>query len=161
MHRPFLPAVFAAALLAGCANFSKQELAQIRQQGVPPVIVGKMEQGHVLKPAEIIELAHRGVPDALILRQINDAGLDYILAKNDVTRLRATHISQPVIDALMAESDRFARNYSPGFGPHYVSPYDDTIYGSDPYRYTSDATDGVGFSGYLGPRTYDPYVWRR
>ena len=21
--------------------------------------------------------------------------------------------------------------------------------------------DGVGFSGYQGPRTYDPYVWRR
>ena len=151
----------ASLLLAGCASFSKTELAQIRQQGVPPAIVGKMERGHVLKPAEVIELARRGVPDTLILRQINDAGLDYVLGKNDLASLRAARISQPVIDALEAESDRFARNYAPGFGPHYVSPYDDETYGSDPYRYTGDATDGVGFSGYQGPRTYDPYVWRR
>ena len=161
MHRLLPLTVLAATLLAGCASFSQKELAQIRQQGVPPAIVGKMEQGHVLKPDEVIELARRGVSETLILRQINDAGLDYVLAKNDVTRLRAAHISQAVIDALIAESDRFARNYAPGFGPHYVSPYDDVTYGSDPYRYTSDATDGVGFSGYQGPRTYDPYVWRR
>ena len=156
-----LAALAASLLLAGCANFSPTELSQIRQRGVPPAIVGKLEQGRILKPAEIIELSRRGVPDALILRQIDDTGLDYILAKNDVANLRAARVSPPVIDALMAESDRFARNYAPGFGPHYVSPYDDVIYGSNPYRYTGDATDGVGFSSYHGPRTYDPYVWRR
>ena len=155
-------AAFAASLLhAGCANFSSTELAQIRQRGVQPAIVAKLERGHPLKPAEVIELSRRSVPDALIIRQIDDTGLDYILAKNDVVSLRAARVSPPVIDALMAESDRFARNYAPGFGPHYASPYDDVIYGSDPYRYTGDATDGVGFSGYQGPRTYDPYVWRR
>ena len=156
-----LAALAASLLLAGCANFSSTELAQIRQRGVAPAIVGKMESGHVLKPAEVIELSRRSVPDALIVRQIDSAGLDYILGKDDVARLRTARVGQPVIEALMAESDRFARNYSPGFGPHYVSPYDDVIYGSDPYRYTGDATDGVGFPGYHGPRTYDPYIWRR
>lgn len=159
---PLLLAAFAASLLlAGCASFSKTELAQIRQRGVQPAVVAKLEHGHPLKPAEVIELSRRSVPDVLIIRQIDDTGLDYILAKNDVTSLRAARVSPPVIDALMAESDRFARNYAPGFGPHYASPYDDVIYGSDPYRYTGDATDGVGFSSYQGPRTYDPYVWRR
>ncbi len=160
LHR--LPlALLAAAFLASCASFSTTELAQIRQSGVAPAIVGKMERGHVLKPAEVIELSRRSVPDALIVRQIDNTGLDYFLGKDDVAKLRAARVSAQVIDALMAESDRFARNYAPGFGPHYASPYDDMIYGSDPYRYTGDATDGVGFPGYQGPRTYDPYVWRR
>lgn len=161
MHRSLPFAVLAAAFFAGCASFSQKDLAEIRQHGVPPEIVGKMERGHVLKPGEVIELARRGVPEVLILRQINDAGLDYVLAKDDLARLRAARISQMVIDAMVAESERFERNYTPGFGPHYVAPYDDQTYGSDPYRYTGDATDGVGFSSYHGPRTYDPYVRRR
>jgi len=155
-------AVLAASLLlAGCASFNTAELTQIRQKGVAPAIVDKMERGDVLKPAEVIELTRRGVPDPLIIRQIDDTGLDYILSKEDVVRVRAARVSPAVLDALVVESDRFARNYAPGFGPHYVSPYDDVIYGSDPYRFTGDAAVGVGFSSYHGPRTYDPYIWRR
>jgi len=155
-------AAFAASLLlAGCANFSSTDLAQIRQHNVPPAIVGKMETGHVLTPPEIVELTHRGVSDRIILRQIDNTGLDYTLGKEDFARLEKEGVSRAVIDALAAESERFTRNYAPGFGPHYVSPYDDVTYGPDPYRYTDDATAGVGFSSYQGPRTYNPYVWRR
>ena len=163
MTRLLLPlAALAASLtLAGCASFSKAELAQVRASGVSPGVVAKLEKGDPLAPAEVIELTRRSVPDPLILRQIDDTGLDYILGKDDVTRLRAAKVSPPVLDALLHESGRFARSYNPGFGPHYVSPYDDVIYEQDPYRFTQDATVGVGFSGYHGPRTYDPYVWRR
>lgn len=155
-------ASFAASLLlAGCANFSPTELAEVRQHSVPPAIVGKMEHGHVLTLNEVVELTRRGVPDRLIIRQIDNTGLDYTLSKDDVARLRKAGVAPAVIDALLVESERFARNYVAGFGPHYVSPYDDVTYGSDPYRFTGDAAVGVGFSSYHGPRTYDPYIWRR
>ncbi|MCE9612120.1 MAG: hypothetical protein K8R23_18130 [Chthoniobacter sp.] len=154
-------AVVASLALSGCANFSQTELAEVRQHHVAPEIMSKMERGHVLTLAEVTELTRRGVPDRLIIRQIDNTGLDYTLAKDDVVRLRKAGVAPAVIDALMVESDRFARNYVAGFGPHYVSPYDDVTYGPDPYRYTGDAAVGVGFSSYQGPRTYDPYVWRR
>jgi hypothetical protein len=163
MTRTLLPiaALAASLLLAGCASFSKTELAQVRQQGVSAAVVNKMETGHPVTPAEVIELTRHNVPENLIFRQIDDTGLDYILTKADVTALRAARVSPAVIDALLHESERFARSYNPGFGPHYVSPYDDVIYEPDPYRYTGDATVGVGFSSYRGPQTYDPYIWRR
>ena len=123
--------------------------------------MGKMEHGHVLTLAEVIDVTRRGVPERLILRQIDNTGLDYTLAKDDVARLTKAKVAPAIIDALLVEAERFARNYAPGFGPHFVSPYDDVIYGSDPYRFTGDAAVGVGFSSYHGPRTYDPYVWRR
>lgn len=163
MTRILIPlAVLAASLtLAGCASFTKAELAQVRRQGVSPGVVAKLENGDPLVPGEVIELTRRNVPDPLILRQIDDTGLDYILGKDDLARLRAAKVSPPVVDALQHESARFARSYNPGFGPHYVSPYDDVIYEPDPYRFTRDASVGVGFSSYHGPRTYDPYIWRR
>jgi len=163
MTRNLLPvAALAASLLtAGCESFSKAELEQVRQQGVSPAVISKMERGRPVTPAEVIELTRRSVPEPLILRQIDETGLDYLLTKDDVTRLRTARVSPAVTDALLHESERFARSYNPGFGPHYVSPYDDVIYEADPYRYTGDATVGVGFSGYHGPRTYDPYIWRR
>ena len=156
-----LAALATSLILAGCANFSPTELAEIRQHSVPPAIVGKMEAGHVLTLAEIIELTRRGAPERLIIRQIDNTGLDYTLAKDDLARLKKAGVAPAVIDALLVESERFARNYVPGFGPHYVAPYDDVTYGSDPYRFTGDAAAGVGFSSYHGPHTYDPYVWRR
>jgi hypothetical protein len=154
-------AIAAGLLITGCANFTKTELAEVRQRNVPPDIMAKMEGGEVLTLAEIIDVTRRGVPERLILRQIDNTGIDYTLAKDDVARLRKAGVAPSVIDALLVESDRFARNYVAGFGPHFVSPYDDMIYGSDPYRFTGDAAVGVGFSRFHGPRTYDPYVWRR
>lgn len=159
--RFLFPVLAASLLLAGCANFTKTELAEVRQRNVPPDIMAKMEGGEVLTLAEIMDVTRRGVPERLILRQIDNTGIDYTLAKDDVARLRKAGVAPSVIDALLVESERFARNYSPGFGPHFVSPYDDVIHGSDPYRFTGDAAVGVGFSSYHGPRTYDPYVWRR
>ena len=156
-----LTAFAGSLLLVGCANFSPTELAEVRQHNVPPAITSKMEHGHVLTLNEVVELTRRGVPDRLIIRQIDNTGLDYTLAKDDVARLRKAGVGPAVIDALVVESERFARNYAPGFGPHYVSPYDEVSYGPDPYRFTGDAAVGVGFSSYHGPRTYDPYVWRR
>ena len=81
-----ITALAGSLLLTGCANFSKTELAEVRQHNVPPAIVGKFEQGHVLTLAEVVELTRRGVPDRLIIRQIDNTGLDYTLAKDDEDR---------------------------------------------------------------------------
>ncbi len=148
-------------LLAGCANFSATQLAEVRQYNVPPVIVEKIQEEQVLSLQEVIELTRRGVPERLIIRQIDGTGLDYTISKDDVARLRKASVTPAVIDVLILESDRFARNYVAGFGPHYVNPYDDVLYGPDPYQFTNAATTGVGFSTFRGPNTYNPYAWRR
>ena len=136
--RPLLASVVLATCFTGCATFTPQEMSQIRQHGVSPVVVGKMEQGHVLSPRDVIELTHRGVPDNFIIRQIEDAGVDYVLTRNDIRRLEAARVSRPVMDALFDASRDFASRYSPdrfhiyAADPYYYSPY---YYAPYPYYY--------------------------
>jgi hypothetical protein len=137
--RPILASLAIAACFTGCATFSNTEMSQIRQHGVSPAVVGKMETGHVLTPRDVIELTHRGVPDDFIIRQIDDAGVDYILNRDDVKRLQAAHVSRPVMDALFAASDDFASHYAPDHRPR--------VYGAYPYY------------DYYAPYGYAPYPY--
>jgi hypothetical protein len=120
----------------GCATFTPAEMNQIRQHGVSPAVVNKMEDGRVLRPNDVIELTRRGVPDHLIIRQIEDAGVDYLLDRGDVRRLQEARVSRRVLDAMIAASDDFASRYAPAgrvhayaypydyyYGPNYYSPY--------------------------------------
>jgi len=136
--RPLLASVALAACFTGCATFSNTEMTQIRQHGVSPAVVGKMETGHTLTPRDVIELTRRGVPDDFIIRQIDDAGVDYILNRDDVKRLQAARVSRPVMDALFAASDDFASQYArdrqPGVYGAYPYPYYGP-YGPYPYYY--------------------------
>lgn len=130
--RPLLASAVLITSFTGCATFSKTEMGQIRQHGVSPAVVGKMETGRVLTPRDIIELTHRGVPDDFIIRQIDDAGVDYILNRDDVKRLQAAHVSRPVMEALFAAADDFADQYAPDRRPHVYAAY--PYYGSySPY----------------------------
>src|SRR5579862_6203313 len=97
--RPMLASILVATCFTGCATFSDQEIGQMRQRGVSPVVVGKMAEGHVLTPPDIIELTRRGVPDDFIIRQIDDAGVDYVLSRSDFKRLQEARVSRPVMDA--------------------------------------------------------------
>jgi hypothetical protein len=133
--RPILTSIVLAACLTGCATFSDVELHQMRQRGVAPTVVGKMVEGHALTPADVIELAHRGVPDEFIIRQIDDAGVDYILSRSDFKKLQAAQVSRPVMDALIAASEDFAGRNNPSRARVYAGyPYDD-YYGPYPYPY--------------------------
>lgn len=139
--RPFLASILVAIGFTGCATFTPAELGQIRQRGVAPAVVNKMEDGRVLHPGDVVELTRRGVPDNFIIRQIDDAGVDYVLNRNDMKRLQDARVSRRVVDALVAASDEFASQYAPsghvsGFAtyPYYgygYAPY----YGAYPYYY--------------------------
>jgi hypothetical protein len=164
--RPILASILLTTAFAGCATFSDAELGQIRQHGVAPVVVGKLEQGRVLTPSDVIELTRRAVPDNLIIRQIDDAGVDYILNRNDIKRLHAAGVSRPVLDALIAASDDFASRYAPpGRARVYVGypayPYDDYYGGPYPYGYPYPYPYGGVSVEIGGGRDYGHYRrWR-
>lgn len=162
--RPLLVLAFLCAGFTGCSTFSKPELAQVRQSGVSPAVVGKFEHSSELRPGEIIELTKRGVSDDLIIKQIEDAGVDYVVNADDVKRLRRAHVSKPVLDALLAASDEFARDHAPGRQPRvYASIYGPSVYDyEDPYFYGPGygvPVYGVGL-GYYHGRAWGGHYWR-
>ena len=148
------------ALFAGCAEYSKSELTQLRHSGVSPTLVDKFEQGRILTPPDIIELAHHRVADELIVRQIEDASVDYVLTRNDLKQLESAHVSRAVMDALIHESNDFAADHAPPGPPHafIASPeypaynyYD--YYAGYPYYYGypyGGVVVGVGGGRYYG-----------
>jgi hypothetical protein len=145
--RSFILSLLSIVLLTGCASFTGAELGRIRERGVSPGVVAKFRDGQVLSPQDVIELTRRGVPDRLILRQIEDAGVNYVLGKNDIKRLRAAGVSAAVLDALIDASDDFAhehagRRYDPAFGVYADYPYD---YYYGPGSYYPYGSVGLGF----------------
>lgn len=141
--RPILASILVAVGFTGCATFTPAELGQIRQHGVSPTVVNKMEDGRVLHPGDVIELTRRGVPDNFIIRQIDDAGVDYVLNRNDMKRLQEARVSRAVMDALIAASDDFASRYSPSGHVHAYATYPGDYYGGPYY--------GYGFNPYYYP----------
>lgn len=145
-----------ALLCGGCATFTPAELDQISRRGVSSNVVGKLDRGRMLSPGEVIELTRRGVSEGLILRHLEDTGIDYVLSKGDVTRMRRAGVSALVIDVMVRQSDNFARiysrdDYSTSVGVHYGSPYG-YGYGYDPYYYDSYP----GYNGrYYGGHYHD------
>jgi hypothetical protein len=138
MNSRCLPATLLLSfLLTGCATFNDSELGIIRGSGVSPRVYTKMEAGRVLTPEDVIELTRRRVPERYILRQIDDAGVDYVLSPEDHKQLQQARVSPAVIDALIMVSDEFSDRYA---APRY------RVYGPDPYPYYYD--------DYYGPRLY-------
>ena len=137
--RPLIASLLLSLGFVGCATYSDQELGQIRQRGVSPVVFSKLIKGGMLSPSDVIELSHRGVADNLIIRQIEDAGVDYILTRADLKTLEKARVSQAVVNALISASDEFASFYGPynqwnaHAYPYYGYPYYD--YGPYPYPY--------------------------
>jgi hypothetical protein len=153
-----LRSILASALLitcfTGCATFTTAEIGQIRQHGVSPVVVGKMEGGHVLSPGDVIELTRRRVPDNFIIRQIEDTGVDYVLNRNDVKRLRDAHVSRPVMDALIAASDDFASRYGSSAHTQFYAGYP-----YDPYPYYGPYPSYYPYGG-VSVEFGSGYAWR-
>lgn len=154
--RPILVSIFLATAFAGCATFSDSELNQIRHSGASPVVVGKFEQGKILTPPDIIEATHRGIPENLIVRQIEDAEVDYVLTKNDIKMLEKNRVSPAVMEVLISASNDFAAQHAPPGPPHpYVGYPGYPAYqcydysGGYPYYYPYPYYGGVGFS--VGP----------
>lgn len=121
-----------ALVLAGCSTFTDAELAQIRQRGLRPELLAKMERRRPLQPEDLIELKRAGVADEQIEKHLNDVGVDYVATREDAVRLRRARVSARVIDTLLRVSERFAARQSP-------RPYDEGWIYTDPW--------GPGFYG--------------
>ena len=135
-----LALVVAALLCGGCSTFTEQELSQVRARGVSPTVQAKLDRGGVLTPSDIIELRRRGISDRITLKQLDADGVDYLLTKEDVARMRRASVSPQVIAAVAEESDRFdARHQAADYDVRYG------MYHHDPY--------------YYGPGFYDPYYY--
>lgn len=101
-----------ACLFAGCATFNESELAYLRGRNLPPSVLAKLERGGFLTPPDIITLTNRGVPDRFIVRHLEDNGVNYLVNRSDVTRMRKAGVSALVIDVLIEQCERFARSYA-------------------------------------------------
>ncbi len=152
-------AVLAAALVtfvSGCAPFSDTELGRIRQSGVSPRVSAKFREGRILTTDDVIELTRHGVPDDLIVREINDAGVDYVVHRDDLKRLEQARVSRSVMEALIAASDEYSARYSParrayiGYGPYPYDPYYVGPYPSPYYYPYGGVTVEVGGGRYWG-----------
>ena len=121
--------LFAFALLvAGCATHSKSTIAAVRAAGVEEGTVRKLEHHGVLLPNDLIELKKRGVSDAVPLRQLDEVGVDYLVQRDDLRKLRSAGVARVVSDALIDASDRFwrerrAQAYYYGYGEPYPGYY--------------------------------------
>jgi hypothetical protein len=139
---PVLPLFLAAALIfTGCATQPKEQIAAARSAGVSSGLIYKLEHGGRLSPADIIELRHRHVDDAVAIRQLDRHGVDYVVDKDVISKLRKAGVGDAVIDAAINASHRFRdRGYGPyvGIYPYpypYPYPYDPYYYGYGwPYR---------------------------
>ena len=141
MKFPLTALLAATVLLAGCATQTKEQLAAIRTAGVSPALVRKLEHGGRLSPADIIELRRRHVNDAVALRQLDRTGVDYVVDKNIVRQLRNAGVSEAVIAAAKAASERYADQFRRPSVSAWYSPW------ASPYSYP--------YSGY----PYDPYSY--
>jgi hypothetical protein len=149
MNRSFALLLLSVAL-SGCATFEPTELSQIRSRGVAPQTVDKLDRGRALGPADVAELTRRGVPDRLIIRQIEDHGVDSLISRSDVASLRRTGVHSPVIEAMLRASDEFEGDHR---GPRvtYAGAYYGPAYYGDPYFYDPYPWyGGVGFSFPVG-----------
>ena len=136
-----------ALCLAGCATFTDAELAQIRQRGLRPELLAKLEHRRALDPGDIIELKRAGVPDDQVVRHLEHVGVNYVVTRSDTVQLRKARVSPRVIDALLKASERFAARES-------YHPYDDGWYYGDPWApyFYGDWQIGYGHLGHGGHR---------
>lgn len=116
-------ALLALALGAGCATHDRQTIARVRASGVSERTVAKLERGGALSPDNLIELKKRGVPDDVVLRQLDEVGVNYVVTAGEKKHLRAAGVSADVVDALVSAGNRFAA-YRAAPPVYFTNEYD-------------------------------------
>jgi len=102
-------------LFAGCASTQlRQDAATVAAVGTPEDLQYKIEHGKALTLDEITLLSAEGVTDDILLRNIDASYAIYRLDSNQVEDLKASGVSEPVIDALLASGDR-RQHYRSGY----------------------------------------------
>jgi hypothetical protein len=109
--------VLLVLVLAGCTTYNENEIVQFHHLGVPPALLAKLEHRRALLPGDLIALRRLHVPDYLVIRHLNDVGVDYVVTRADFLQLRKADVHRGVLEALLLASERFAasrldRSYS-------------------------------------------------
>jgi hypothetical protein len=134
--RTFLPFALAASLLlASCATQPKEQLAAARAAGVSPALMHKLERWGSLTLADIIELKRRGVNDAVVLRQLDRTGVDFVVDKYALRQLRSAGVSQSVIAAVIRAGRHFEDEFRYAGSYWYGGWYGPWGYPYDPFYY--------------------------
>ncbi len=122
----------AALLFAGCATQTKEQLAAARAAGVSPTLMRKLERWGSLSSEDLIELKRRKVNDSVALRQLDRAGVDFVMDKAEIKKLEAAKVSREVITAAENASLRFVGQYTRPGASFYLYgwgyPYDPFYY---------------------------------
>ena len=80
--RPIFATVLLGLAFTGCATFNDQEIGPDSPDWRLAQWSANLQgQPSVLAPQDVIELTRRGVADELIIRQIQDTSVDYVLTK--------------------------------------------------------------------------------
>jgi len=136
--------------VAGCATYNESELAQIRHRGVPPPLLEKLEHRRSLFPEDLITLHRLRVPDQLVIRHLDKVGIDYVITRTDVARLRKAEVRPAVIGALVHAFDRFVvRRFERAYDGWY---WDDPWFWPGAYGGWSL---GYSWSGHVGHDHHD------
>jgi hypothetical protein len=129
----------AGALLTGCATHSEEDIAAVRAAGVSPRVVSKLANERVLAPNDLIELRRKRVSDEIAIRHLDDVGVDYLVQRNDIQKLRAAGVRPGVINELLDASSDFVQQHTraAGYWSVGIDSYDPWFYpmGHYPFYY--------------------------
>ncbi len=126
----------AALLLAGCATQTKEQIAAVRSAGVSAGLVHKLQRWGVLSPEDIIELKRRQVNDAVALRQLDRTGVDYVVDKSILKKLRNAGVSENVVEAVIFAGRRFEAEFRHRYHGYWGAGwYGPSGYPYDPFYY--------------------------
>jgi len=95
---------------SGCASTQlRQDAALIGDVGVNSALEKKILRGRALIEEEIVTLRNSGVPDQVILRNLDASWAVYDLKTADVERLKAAGVSEAVIDAMLISGKKYGQ----------------------------------------------------
>jgi hypothetical protein len=134
--------------------------------------VNREKQAYLLD--EVLRLSHEGVPDRLILKQIEAMDFAFELTADDIVELRTLGVSDDILEALIdtrlrereADDDLYVRVSAGYYSPWYQFPYAWGFYYDPfpscysyyyyPFHYSSHH---LGWYGWCGNSYYYTYNW--
>ncbi len=128
-----LIAVLGAVTFSGCASTTQHKVAQeATRLGAPASLTDKLNRGGRLTLADIETMTRQAVPEADILSYLRQSGARYELTTAQIDQLRASGVSDRVIDYLLSTPGQSARrwgSYPYGFRSYGYSYFGHGYYG--------------------------------
>lgn len=135
--------VMGASALGGCASTAQQKIAQeATQLGAPLRLTDKLSRGDRLTLADIETMSRHSIPDDDILAYLRQSDARYELTTAQIDQMRASGVSDRIIDYLLSTPSRTARRW--GGYPYGFRTYD---YGHLGRSYYGSFGDGLGHHG--------------